>query len=59
MKRSDFLAWIRRVALILFLVVAAMVSRCVHPYHGRAREIGLVPISDRKDSESFLPGRRY
>jgi hypothetical protein len=59
MTRSDFLAWMRRVAIILFLIVAAMVSRCVYPYHGRAREIDLVPISDRKGSESFLPGRRY
>jgi hypothetical protein len=35
MNRTDFLEWMRRVAVILFLIVAAMVSRCVspHPVH--------------------------
>jgi hypothetical protein len=32
MNRSNILEWTRRVAVILFLIVAAMVSRCVHPY---------------------------
>jgi hypothetical protein len=32
MNRRDFLDWMQRVAIILFLVVAAMVSRCMYPY---------------------------